>query len=794
MARDRGAANDASTSSDGGKESEEARARRLRDEDMLIARAKAIREKIRALDARAGAKTGERSGRKCQWEYVLTEMRWLAKDFASERDWKMETSRQVSHLAASCEGTPMDREEAEIGRRKVRCAMVAADVAEFWAEAWERAKEKPLPNAGELVELEEEEEEEDSEAATGATTNENDDSKADTAEGKDGDADAEASEKKSETPPAVSMAPSSMIKLAATPPPPPGMKMINSWASNKLFLAMVEMKRDLVRDAIEIKEQKEQKEREKEAKKAAKKQKPSKPTRGRGAKKKEEPDEDEDEGKDDDGEDSPGKGDRHPRVAMAEELELEGMDMDMGLLAPMTPPVVEEFMPILYDAVPALNERAYRETMQIEAHKFAEYERSLRAWEENERKRARALVEAARFQAEEDANKEIMETRRAFLAAAAARGNYFDEEGYMVDIKGRRKKNKRGEFIQFGVPGHEVEMDFGVPIPKRPVVPTEDKRRAKAEKKKRKMGSMRPWSPIEDQLLCAIVHEFGSNWALITDAFAASTPIKGTYHRVEHCRWRFSHLTQMAEQEQDQNAIAALNLNKGSARMLMARALPVEDETVRIHYDRACAVMAKHMKIRKAAKAERLGMEKNRRHAPHRSWREVQTICGPVSTPVDFAEQVLMMQASNGVMGNVGGMMAPSNIMPGQRISPMHSMGNVLPRSSMPMGSGSGMTRGGSSGGMPMSVPGSAPSSAKGKMATPGKRKDIRNVAQLQSMGTFSPGAGGSAMQLSGVAGSMPATGSKSPALAPGSYNLGRGGTTATKRTTTMKKKATRKK
>jgi hypothetical protein len=282
---------------------------------------------------------------------------------------------------------------------------------------------------------------------------------------------------------------------------------------------------------------------------------------------------------------------------------------------------------------------------------------------------------------------------------------------------------------------------------------------------------------MEDQLLCAIVHEFGSNWALITDAFAASTPIKGTYHRVEHCRWRFSHLTQMAEQEQDQNAIAALNLNKGSARMLMARALPVEDETVRIHYDRACAVMAKHMKIRKSAKAERLGMEKNRRHAPHRSWREVQTICGPVATPVDFAEQVLMIQASNAVMGNVSGMMAPSNIMPGQRISPMHSMGNVLPRSSMPM-----------------SVPGSAPSSAKGKMATPGRHKDIRNVAQLQSMGTFSPGAGGSAMQLSGVAGAMPATGSKSPALAPGSYNLGRGGTTATKRTTTMKKKATRKK
>jgi hypothetical protein len=32
---------------------------------------------------------------------------------------------------------------------------------------------------------------------------------------------------------------------------------------------------------------------------------------------------------------------------------------------------------------------------------------------------------------------------------------------------------------------------------------------------------------IEDQLLCAIVHEFGSNWGLITDVFAASAPFKG---------------------------------------------------------------------------------------------------------------------------------------------------------------------------------------------------------------------------------------------------------------------------
>ena len=75
----------------------------------------------------------------------------LARDFASERDWKQETSRQVSQLVAACEGEPADREKSEEKRRQTRCATIAAEVAAFWAEAWTRAKERPLPNAAELV-------------------------------------------------------------------------------------------------------------------------------------------------------------------------------------------------------------------------------------------------------------------------------------------------------------------------------------------------------------------------------------------------------------------------------------------------------------------------------------------------------------------------------------------------------------------------------------------------------------------------------------------------------------------
>ena len=88
MARERGGANASTSDADAGEESVEERKRRLKDEDMLIARAKAIREKIKALDARANVKTHDDSQRKSHWEYVMMEMTWLARDFASERDWK----------------------------------------------------------------------------------------------------------------------------------------------------------------------------------------------------------------------------------------------------------------------------------------------------------------------------------------------------------------------------------------------------------------------------------------------------------------------------------------------------------------------------------------------------------------------------------------------------------------------------------------------------------------------------------------------------------------------------------
>jgi len=143
--------------------------------------------------------------------------------------------------------------------------------------------------------------------------------------------------------------------------------------------------------------------------------------------------------------------------------------------------------------------------------------------------------------------------------------------------------------------------------------------------------------------------------------------------------------------------------------------------------------MSKHMKIRRAAQMEWLGMDKSHRLAPHRSWREVQMMCEPKLSPVDLAEQTFR-QAS---LPNAGMPPPNGNVMPGvQRLGNITSIGG---RSVMPGIAASGLQRA-PSGGVPMS---------------------------------------------------MPASGSK--ALSPGSYNLSGSKTPPVKQTTPMKRKSRKK-
>ena len=56
-------------------------------------------------------------------------------------------------------------------------------------------------------------------------------------------------------------------------------------------------------------------------------------------------------------------------------------------------------------------------------------------------------------------------------------------------------------------------------------------------------GPSMPWTDAEDRLLCAIVHEFGSNWFLVADVLSASCAMQGIYRSPTTCRYRFRNLT-----------------------------------------------------------------------------------------------------------------------------------------------------------------------------------------------------------------------------------------------------------
>jgi hypothetical protein len=132
----------------------DSRRARVDEDAAIIARAKAIvdaRESVGRKIA-AGPYHGGARSRTTHWDYVLVEMRWMARDFAAERDWKLEAARRCGNASAAMRGKPVRYEppEEESERRRTG-AKVAREVARFWAAAWKRALRRPIPTAAELV-------------------------------------------------------------------------------------------------------------------------------------------------------------------------------------------------------------------------------------------------------------------------------------------------------------------------------------------------------------------------------------------------------------------------------------------------------------------------------------------------------------------------------------------------------------------------------------------------------------------------------------------------------------------
>ena len=104
----------------------DSRRARVDEDAAIIARAKAIvdaRESVGRKIA-AGPYHGGARSRTTHWDYVLVEMRWMARDFAAERDWKLEAARRCGTRPRRCEGnrsgTSRRRRRAKSGARARR--------------------------------------------------------------------------------------------------------------------------------------------------------------------------------------------------------------------------------------------------------------------------------------------------------------------------------------------------------------------------------------------------------------------------------------------------------------------------------------------------------------------------------------------------------------------------------------------------------------------------------------------------------------------------------------------------
>ncbi|KAK9905730.1 hypothetical protein WJX75_005313 [Coccomyxa subellipsoidea] len=99
-------------------------------------------------------------------------------------------------------------------------------------------------------------------------------------------------------------------------------------------------------------------------------------------------------------------------------------------------------------------------------------------------------------------------------------------------------------------------------------------------------GQTIPWTSEEERLLCAIVHEFGSNWYLVADVLAASCSMQGIYRSPYNCRQKFRAITMSGQgdaESTEESALAAMQIDKMSARQLLHQSLPVPTDVLGAH-------------------------------------------------------------------------------------------------------------------------------------------------------------------------------------------------------------------
>ncbi|KAJ0248926.1 Chromatin modification-related protein EAF1 B [Hirschfeldia incana] len=101
-------------------------------EDSILEEARIIQLKRRRIAELSCGTAPVEVREKCQWDFVLEEMAWLANDFAQERLWKMTAAAQICHRVAL---TSQLRLEKQIQYRKLKniASILSNAILEFWS-------------------------------------------------------------------------------------------------------------------------------------------------------------------------------------------------------------------------------------------------------------------------------------------------------------------------------------------------------------------------------------------------------------------------------------------------------------------------------------------------------------------------------------------------------------------------------------------------------------------------------------------------------------------------------------
>ena len=133
------------------------------------------------------------------------------------------------------------------------------------------------------------------------------------------------------------------------------------------------------------------------------------------------------------------------------------------------------------------------------------------------------------------------------------------------------------------------------------------------------------WSRNEDELLLAIVHEFGVNWTLVSEVLSRSLSMQGVHRPANQCRQRFRQLTLPEGQSlTDEKAYESLSmrLGKQQARDLLMTSLPVRDEAL-VRFLEALAQVGASAKNRALSEEQRTQAVRTNRQEPHVSYKKV---------------------------------------------------------------------------------------------------------------------------------------------------------------------------